>query len=110
MRKVGACHPRASLNGYYCPSLSSSVHREKAQKEARNGRNLQFRASRQPLRASAESVTQKSQSSSSVASALPMTYEDPEPEKKSWFSSAFGESADRIAGFTFVTVDGNIGS
>ena len=29
-------------------------------------------------------VFQKSQSSSSVASALPMTYEDPEPEKKSW--------------------------
>ncbi len=43
---------------------------------------------------------QKSQSSSSVSSALPMTYELPEPEKKSWFSSAFGESAARIAGFT----------
>lgn len=27
---------------------------------------------------------QKSQSSSSVASALPMTYDEPEPEKKSW--------------------------
>ncbi len=32
------------------------------------------------------------------------------PEKKSWFSSAFGESADRIAGFTFVTLEGNIAS
>ena len=54
--------------------------------------------------------TQKSQSSSSVASALPMTYDEPDPEKKSWFSSAFGESADRMAGFTFVTLEGNIAS
>lgn len=38
--------------------------------------SLQFRAS------------QKSQSSSSVLTALPITYEDPEPEKKSWFSVA----------------------
>ena len=53
---------------------------------------------------------QKSQSSSSVASALPITYDEPEPEKKSWFSSALGERADRIAGFTFVVVDGNIAS
>lgn len=57
-----------------------------------------------------ESGDQKSQSSSSVASALPMTYDEPDPEKKSWFSSAFGERADRIAGFTFVTVAGNIAS
>src|SRR6478735_4997000 len=55
-------------------------------------------------------LRQKSQSSSSVASALPITYDDPDPEKKSWFSSALGESADRIAGFTFVTVAGNIAS
>lgn len=53
---------------------------------------------------------QKSQSSSSVASALPMTYDEPEPEKKSWFSSALGDRADRIAGFTSVTVAGNIAS
>src|SRR5690606_31183415 len=53
---------------------------------------------------------QKSQSSSSVATALPITYDEPDPEKKSWFSSAFGESADRIAGFTSVTVAGNIAS
>ena len=32
-------------------------------------------------------TSQKSQSSSSVASALPMTYDEPEPLKKSWFSS-----------------------
>lgn len=54
--------------------------------------------------------TQKSQSSSSVLSALPMTYDDPDPEKKSWFSSALGDSADRIAGFTSVVSLGNIGS
>jgi Phage integrase family len=30
---------------------------------------------------------QKSQSSSSVTTALPITYDDPEPEKKSWFSA-----------------------
>jgi hypothetical protein len=30
-------------------------------------------------------VDQKSQSSSSVASALPITYDEPDPEKKSWF-------------------------
>lgn len=54
--------------------------------------------------------TQKSQSSSSVTTALPITYDEPEPEKKSWFSSAFGERAARIAGFTSVTVFGNIGS
>lgn len=53
---------------------------------------------------------QKSQSSSSVASALPMTYDEPDPEKKSWFSSALGDRADRIAGFTFVTDAGNIAS
>lgn len=53
---------------------------------------------------------QKSQSSSSVLTALPMTYDEPDPEKKSWFSSAFGERADRIAGFTSVMFFGNIGS
>ena len=53
---------------------------------------------------------QKSQSSSSVASALPITYDEPDPEKKSWFSSAFGDRAERIAGFTLVTLDGNIAS
>ncbi len=53
---------------------------------------------------------QKSQSSSSVTTALPMTYDEPDPEKKSWFSSAFGDSADRIAGFTSVVSLGNIGS
>lgn len=53
---------------------------------------------------------QKSQSSSEVASALPITYELPLPEKKSWFSSAFGDSAERMAGFTFVTDAGNIAS
>ena len=57
-----------------------------------------------------ERSSQKSQSSSSVASALPMTYEEPDPLKKSWFSSALGERADRIAGFTLVTDDGNIAS
>ena len=50
---------------------------------------------------------QKSQSSSSVFTALPITYEDPEPEKKSWFSSAFGDSAERIAGETSVISLGN---
>lgn len=53
---------------------------------------------------------QKSQSSSSVFTALPMTYDEPDPEKKSWFSSAFGDRADRIAGFTSVMFFGNIGS
>lgn len=28
-----------------------------------------------------------------------MTYDEPEPEKKSWFSSPFNDSAERIAGF-----------
>jgi len=55
-------------------------------------------------------LRQKSQSSSSVFTALPITYDEPDPEKKSWFSSAFGESAERIAGFTSVTDFGNIGS
>ncbi|CPU65365.1 Uncharacterised protein [Mycobacteroides abscessus] len=32
-----------------------------------------------------------------------MTYDEPDPEKKSWFSSAFGESAERIAGLTSVS-------
>jgi len=31
--------------------------------------------------------SQKSQSSSSVLTALPITCDEPEPEKKSWFSS-----------------------
>jgi hypothetical protein len=31
---------------------------------------------------------QKFQSSSSVLTALPMTYDEPDPEKKSWFISA----------------------
>jgi integrase len=53
---------------------------------------------------------QKSQSSSSVLTALPITYDEPEPEKKSWFSSALGESADRIAGFTSVSSRGNSAS
>ena len=53
---------------------------------------------------------QKSQSSSSVFSAVPMTYEEPEPEKKSWFSSEFGDSAERMAGFTLAVSDGNIAS
>ena len=56
------------------------------------------------------SEDQKSQSSSSVATALPMTYDEPDPLKKSWFSSAFGDRAERIAGFTFVTLEGNIAS
>src|SRR6202012_696584 len=50
---------------------------------------------------------QKSQSSSSVTTALPITYDDPDPEKKSWFSSALGERADRIAGLTSVSARGN---
>jgi hypothetical protein len=53
---------------------------------------------------------QKSQSSSSVTTALPITYDDPDPEKKSWFSSALGDSADRIAGFTSVSSRGNSAS
>ena len=44
-----------------------------------------------------------------MSTALPITYDEPDPEKKSWFSSAFGESAERIAGFTSVTDAGNIG-
>ena len=35
----------------------------------------------------AADLCQKSQSSSSVLTALPITYDDPEPEKKSWFCS-----------------------
>ena len=70
----------------------------------------QLRRSTAPAIETANNRTQKSQSSSSVATALPMTYEDPDPLKKSWFSSAFGESADRMAGFTLVTLEGNIGS
>jgi integrase len=58
----------------------------------------------------AELGLQKSQSASSVLTALPITYDDPEPEKKSWFSSALGESADRIAGFTSVSSRGNSAS
>jgi hypothetical protein len=50
---------------------------------------------------------QKSQSSSSVVTALPITYDEPEPEKKSWFSSALGLKADKIAGFTSVSSRGN---
>lgn len=53
---------------------------------------------------------QKSQSSSSVFTALPITYDEPDPEKKSWFSSAFGDRAERMAGFTSVMFFGNIGS
>jgi hypothetical protein len=53
---------------------------------------------------------QKSQSSSSVLTALPITYDDPDPEKKSWFSSALGDNADRIAGFTSVSSRGNSAS
>ena len=56
------------------------------------------------------SPAQKSQSSSSVATALPMTYELPEPEKKSWFSSALGLSAERIAGLTSVSSRGKSAS
>src|SRR5690606_26728876 len=63
-----------------------------------------------PSTGSGTEPRQKSQSSSSVASALPMTYDEPDPEKKSWFSSAFGESAERIAGFTFAMSEGNIAS
>jgi hypothetical protein len=55
----------------------------------------------------ADQRVQKSQSSSSVMTALPITYDDPEPEKKSWFSSALGDSADRIAGLTSVSSRGN---
>ena len=57
-----------------------------------------------PIGAPSENYTsrQKSQSSSVVASAVPITYDEPEPEKKSWFSSAFGERAAKIAGFTAV--------
>ena len=46
---------------------------------------------------------QKSQSSSLVCSALPMTYEEPEPLKKSWFSSEPGARAARISGLTTVS-------
>jgi hypothetical protein len=53
---------------------------------------------------------QKFQSSSSVLTALPITYDEPEPEKKSWFSSALGDNADRIAGFTSVSSRGNSAS
>lgn len=60
-----------------------------------------------PLFCQGAKKCQKSQSSSSVSSALPITYELPEPEKKSWFSSAFGESAARMAGFTSHASDGN---
>ena len=64
------------------------------------------------LDASIESASmgQKSQSSSCVTTALPMTYDEPDPEKKSWFSSAFGDRADMIDGFTSVESLGNIGS
>jgi hypothetical protein len=53
---------------------------------------------------------QKFQSSSSVLTALPITYDEPEPEKKSWFSSAFGDNADRMAGLTSVSSRGNSAS
>ena len=43
---------------------------------------------------------QKSQSDSSVDSALPITYEDPEPEKKSWVSLDSGASAASTSGST----------
>jgi hypothetical protein len=57
-----------------------------------------------------EQGIQKSQSSSSVTTALPITYDEPDPEKKSWFSSAFGDKADRIAGLTSVSSRGNSAS
>jgi hypothetical protein len=78
-----------------------------AHKEARNHAFPRFRASGQPLRATGD---QKSQSSSSVSTALPITYDEPDPEKKSWFSSAFGDSAARIAGLTSVSSLGNSAS
>jgi integrase len=79
--------------------------------EARSGLPDQFADQKVSVEhAPSDQRLQKSQSSSSVLTALPMTYEDPEPEKKSWFSSALGESAERIAGFTSVSSRGNSAS
>jgi hypothetical protein len=58
----------------------------------------------------ADQQIQKFQSSSSVLTALPITYDEPEPEKKSWFSSALGDNADRMAGLTSVSSRGNSAS
>ncbi|KJL39268.1 hypothetical protein RS81_02111 [Microbacterium terrae] len=90
--------------------LSSSVSREKAQERPDSAESCESGPLTSRFGSESDLGGQKSQSSSSVASALPMTYDEPEPEKKSWFSSAFGESAERIAGFTSVTVAGNIAS
>jgi len=109
-KKVGACHPRATPNGHSCSLLSSSVSREKAQERPESAESCESGPLTSRFGPESESGDQKSQSSSSVATALPITYDEPDPLKKSWFSSAFGESADRIAGFTLVTVDGNIAS
>lgn len=54
-------------------------------------------------------TTQKSQSASSVVTVLPITYDDPEPEKKSWFSLS-GDKAARIAGLTSQALAGNSAS
>jgi hypothetical protein len=58
----------------------------------------------------ADQQIQKFQSSSSVLTALPITYDEPDPEKKSWFSSALGDNADRMAGLTSVSSRGNSAS
>jgi hypothetical protein len=58
----------------------------------------------------ADQQVQKFQSSSSVTTALPITYDEPDPEKKSWFSSALGDNADRMAGLTSVSSRGNSAS
>src|SRR6516225_2842642 len=79
--------------------------------EPRFGRQIDLLTSQSATRNYASDLrTQKSQSSSSVTTALPITYDEPEPEKKSWFSSALGDSADRMAGFTSVSSRGNSAS
>jgi hypothetical protein len=84
---------------------------------ARSGQSSTAEPSARPLtplaaadNTAADQQIQKFQSSSSVLTALPITYDEPEPEKKSWFSSALGDNADRMAGLTSVSSRGNSAS
>jgi hypothetical protein len=94
----------------YSPAPSTKVDKvtEIAGDEAQPEGTIAWRVYRcADTKMPSELQVQKFQSSSSVLTALPITYDEPEPEKKSWFSSALGLNADRIAGFTSVSSRGN---
>lgn len=106
--------PRHAHHGVRVSHSSSETNLDERPLSGRPGDGArELRTPRQPKpagRPHESDQDQKSQSSSSVFTALPMTYDEPEPEKKSWFSSAFGDKAERMAGFTSVMFFGNIGS